>query len=111
MATHMAAPTMIEETMVAASGMPRATIKPETLQPICEEAVFSAKSYEERVALEKGLIDLVAGSRDALLETLEGREVRRFDGTTEVLRTAGARFVRSEFSFQHKFMGNCGRGV
>jgi membrane-bound serine protease (ClpP class) len=70
----------------------------------CQEAVFAAKAYEESVALEKGLIDLVARDIDELLELLDGREIRRFDETTVVLNTAGARRVRTEFSFRQGFM-------
>lgn len=74
----------------------------------CEEAVFSARAYEESVALDKGLIDLVAADREELLAMLDGREVERFDGTTTTLRTAGARFVESEFSFAQGFMETLG---
>lgn len=70
----------------------------------CEKAVFEAQAYEEGVALEQGLIDLLAVDRAELLELLDAREVRRFDGTTSVLRTADARFVTSQFSFRHEFM-------
>jgi membrane-bound serine protease (ClpP class) len=69
-----------------------------------ERAIFDAKAYEEQVALEKGLIDLVAPDIDSLLEQLDGREVRRFDGTTVTLRTAGARFAETQFSWRHEFM-------
>ncbi len=69
-----------------------------------EEAVFSAKAYEESVALAEGLIDLVAGSQAELLQLLDGREVQRFDGTTVVLRTADAQIVTTEFKFKQEFM-------
>ena len=69
-----------------------------------EDAVFKARAYEETVALEKGLIDLIAETRDDLLAQLDGREVRRFDLSTVVLRTAEATFVETEFSFRHGFM-------
>jgi membrane-bound serine protease (ClpP class) len=69
-----------------------------------EKAVFEAKAYEEQVALEKGLADLIASSRDDLLEQLDGREVRRFDGSTTVLHTEGAVFAVTEFSLKHEFM-------
>ena len=55
----------------------------------CEKAVFAAKAYEEQVALAKGLIDLIAADRDDLLTRLDGREIRRFDGSTTTLNTAG----------------------
>ena len=69
-----------------------------------EQTVFSAKAYEESVALSEGLIDFVAQDIDELLELLDGREIQRFDGTTVTLHTAGARFVTSEFSWRHEIM-------
>lgn len=69
-----------------------------------EQAVFAAKAYEESVALEKRLIDLLAGDRDDLMQQLQGREVTLFDGTSVTLETLNARFVTSEFSFQHRFI-------
>ncbi len=69
----------------------------------CEKAVFAAKAYEETVALNEGLIEIVAGSTDELLEQLDGREIQRFDGTTMVLETTGATIVTSEFSYKQEF--------
>lgn len=71
---------------------------------VCEKAVFDAKAYEETVALEMGLIDLVVASREELLEQLDEREVQLFDGSKVTLSTAGARFETSSFSFRHSFM-------
>jgi len=70
----------------------------------CEDAVFEARSYEETVALERKIVDLVAPTREALLVALDGREVRRFDGTTVRLATAGAGFVVTRFSLRHRFL-------
>jgi membrane-bound serine protease (ClpP class) len=69
-----------------------------------ERAVFQAKAYEEQVALDLGLTDLIAGSREELLELLNDREVTRFDGSTTVLNTTDAEFVVTEFSLKHEFM-------
>ena len=69
----------------------------------CEEAVFAAKAFEESVALERGLIDFIAKDREDLLAQLDGREVRRFDGETIHLTTAGAVFVESRFDVKHAF--------
>lgn len=69
-----------------------------------EDAVFAARAYEETVALEKGLVDLIAADVDELLRLLDAREVQRFDGSTVTLHTAGARLVRTEFSWRHQFM-------
>jgi len=70
----------------------------------CEEAIFSARSYEESVALEQGLIDLIVSDRDALLAQLDGKEIRLFDGEPVVLHTLGATFSISEFSLKQRFM-------
>jgi membrane-bound serine protease (ClpP class) len=70
----------------------------------CERAVLEAKAYEEKVALDEGLIDLLAASREELLEKLDTMEIDRFDGSKVVLRTAGATFVTSQFSLRHEFM-------
>jgi membrane-bound serine protease (ClpP class) len=69
----------------------------------CEDAVFAAKAFEESVALERGLIDFVADDRDHLLELLDGREVRRFDGEVITLRTSGAVIVESQFDAKQLF--------
>lgn len=70
----------------------------------CEEAVFSAKAWEETVALERGVIDLIAATEEELLEALDGRVIRRFDGSNVTLRTGNAEFRETEFSFRHQFM-------
>ena len=50
-----------------------------------EKAVRESSSYTEKEALEKQLIDLVAGDRGGLLKALDGRTVKRFDGREETL--------------------------
>lgn len=70
---------------------------------LCDKAVMEAKAWEEQVALEEGLIEIVASSRELLLEQLDSREIRRFDGSTVVLRVAGARFVTSQYSWRQRF--------
>jgi membrane-bound serine protease (ClpP class) len=70
----------------------------------CERAIMEAKAYEESVALNDGLIDLVAKNREELLQLLDSREIRRFDGSVVTVRTADARFVTSKFPWRQKFM-------
>jgi membrane-bound serine protease (ClpP class) len=57
-------------------------------------AVQTSKSYTAEEALEKHLIDVTAASDTALLETLNGREITRLDGSKQVLHLAGARIER-----------------
>ncbi len=54
-----------------------------------ERAVTESASFTEGEALDKGLIDLVAKDRSDLLAKLDGRKIRRFDGTESVLSTGG----------------------
>ncbi len=48
---------------------------------IAAKAVTESLSFTAQEALAKGLIDLVASSREELYRQLEGRTVRRFDGS------------------------------
>jgi membrane-bound serine protease (ClpP class) len=56
---------------------------------MAEKAVLESKSFTEREAKDAGLIDLVARDVPELIRSLEGREVRRFDGSTVTLRLQG----------------------
>ena len=55
-----------------------------------ERAVVSAEVYTDAVALDSGLIEIVARNREELLASLDGREVVRFDGTRTTLDVEGA---------------------
>ena len=58
---------------------------------MAEKAVLESRSFTEQEALQLKLIDLVARDVPDLLRQLDGREVRRFDGTSAKLRLAGQR--------------------
>jgi membrane-bound serine protease (ClpP class) len=58
---------------------------------MAEKAVLESRSFTEREAKDAGLIDLVARDIPELIRSLEGRQVRRFDGTTVTLRLDGQR--------------------
>jgi membrane-bound serine protease (ClpP class) len=49
---------------------------------LAELAVTEAKAFSEKEALDGKLIDLIAPSQEALLAQLNGRSIKRFDGTT-----------------------------
>jgi membrane-bound serine protease (ClpP class) len=55
-----------------------------------EDAVRNSKSYSEPEALKLHLIDLIAPDDTALLAQLNGRSVKRFNGTTQTLNLANA---------------------
>ena len=58
---------------------------------MAEKAVLESRSFTEREAKDAGLIDLVAKDVPELIRALEGREVRRFDGSAVTLRLEGQR--------------------
>jgi membrane-bound serine protease (ClpP class) len=71
---------------------------------LAEKAVRESVSFTEEEALEAGLIDLVAKSQDELLAALDGREVKRFDGTTTTLSLEGATVVERQMSLRQKLL-------
>ncbi|HTW80242.1 MAG TPA: nodulation protein NfeD [Terracidiphilus sp.] len=54
-------------------------------------AMQSSHSYTAEEALDQHLIDVVSNQESQLLQTLDGRQVTRFDGNKTTLHTAGAR--------------------
>ena len=73
---------------------------------LAEKAVTDSQSFTEREALEADppLIDLVAADLDALLEQLDGRQVKRWDGEIVTLRTAGADIERVEMNWRQRLL-------
>jgi membrane-bound serine protease (ClpP class) len=47
-----------------------------------EDAVRNSKSYSEQEALKLNLVDLIANDESSLLAALDGREIKRFNGST-----------------------------
>ncbi|MDR3744848.1 MAG: nodulation protein NfeD [Acidobacteriaceae bacterium] len=58
-----------------------------------EDAVRNSKSYSEAEALKLHLIDTVAPDDDALLATLNGRTIKRFNGASQTLHFSHAELV------------------
>lgn len=69
-----------------------------------EDAVRSSKSYSDEEALKLNLIDLTAPDDAALLQMLDGRQIRRFDGTVQTLHLAGAPIVILEPSLRERIL-------
>jgi membrane-bound serine protease (ClpP class) len=70
--------------------------------PLVEQAVTESRTFTEQEALaaQPPLIDVVASDVPELLFKLDGRTIKRFDGRSETLHTAGAatREVRMTWS-------------
>jgi membrane-bound serine protease (ClpP class) len=71
---------------------------------VAESAVRESKSFTETEALSQHLIDLIAPNDRALLQALDGRTVKRFDGSTATLHTAGAEIEEYEPSLRQIFV-------
>ncbi|HXW05991.1 MAG TPA: nodulation protein NfeD [Vicinamibacterales bacterium] len=73
---------------------------------LVEKAVTESRTYTEIEAstAEPPLIDLVAADVPELLSKLDGRTVRRFDGSTSTLATAGAQVVRVEMTWGQRLL-------
>ena len=70
-----------------------------------QEAVTHSKSYTADEALQLHLIDLVAPNIATLLSDIDGRTVKRFNGTTVVLHTKGAQLVDVNPDLRESIMG------
>ncbi|MDP9191259.1 MAG: nodulation protein NfeD [Acidobacteriota bacterium] len=69
-----------------------------------ESGVREAKSFTEDEALALKLIDVVAPDVPALLRWADGKTVKRFNGSTSVLRVAGKPVVHYEMSLKQRLL-------
>jgi len=71
---------------------------------LAEKGVLESRSFSEREALKEHLIDVIAASPEELLQKLDGRPVRRFQGDTVTLHLAGATIEPVEPSARQRFL-------
>ena len=71
---------------------------------LAESAVVDGKAWTETEALDGKLIDFVATSPEDLLSRLDGRAIKRFDGSMQVLALRNAERVRHEMTFRQRFL-------
>ncbi len=69
-----------------------------------ESGVREAKSFTEDEALALKLIDVVATDIPSLLRWADGRTVKRFNGTTAVLRTANKQVIEYEMTLKQRLL-------
>jgi membrane-bound serine protease (ClpP class) len=69
-----------------------------------EDAVRNSKSYSDEEALKLKLIDLDSADDNSLLNALDGREIHRFDGTTQTLHLQGAEIVAIAPSLRERLL-------
>jgi membrane-bound serine protease (ClpP class) len=70
-----------------------------------DTVVRESKSFTDQEALNQHLIDIVAKNEQDLLAQANGRTITRFDGTTTVLKTAGAPITDYVPSLKERILG------
>lgn len=68
-------------------------------------AVASSHSYTAEEALSQHLIDVIAGSDKELLDSIDGREITRMDGTKQTLHTRNARIELVQPTLRENLLG------
>ncbi len=71
---------------------------------LAESAVVDGKAWTETEALDGKLIDLIANSPEDLLSKLDGRTIKRFDGSTVQLALRNPEIVPFSMSFRQRFL-------
>ena len=73
---------------------------------LAEQAVLQSKAFTDAEAIKATppLIDVVATNLDDLLKKLDGRTVKRFDGTVAVLHTASPRIVPIAMTLRQRIL-------
>ena len=71
---------------------------------LAESAVVDGKAWTETEALDGKLIDLTANSPDDLLSKLDGRTIKRFDGSTVQLSLRNPAINSYSMSFRQRFL-------
>jgi membrane-bound serine protease (ClpP class) len=71
---------------------------------LAEETIRKAKAFTEKEALDNHLLDLIVPDERRLFDELDGREIKRFDGRTEVLHTRGAEVLDYRTSMRERIV-------
>jgi membrane-bound serine protease (ClpP class) len=71
---------------------------------VAESAVRQSKSFTEQEALSQKLIDVVAKDENDLFKQLEGRSIKRFDGSTSVLHLADQKVRILEMTLKQRIL-------
>jgi membrane-bound serine protease (ClpP class) len=69
-----------------------------------QDAVTNSKSYTDTEAQQLKLIDAIAPNERALLDSIDGRTVKRFNGSTQVLHTKDATLVTVDENLREQIM-------
>jgi membrane-bound serine protease (ClpP class) len=71
---------------------------------LAEKAITESKAFTEKESLDANMIDLIASSPEDLLRQLDGRTVKRFDGTQVTLALKSPVRAPFELSARQRFL-------
>jgi membrane-bound serine protease (ClpP class) len=71
---------------------------------LAEKAITEGSAFTEKEALDGKMIDLIVNSADELVRQLDGRTIKRFDGTETKLSVKNAALTHFELSARQKFL-------
>ena len=71
---------------------------------LAETAITESKAFTEKEALDGKMIDLIVSSPEELLRQIDGRDIKRFDGTHLKLNLTHAALQTFELSTRQKFL-------
>ncbi len=71
---------------------------------MAEDAVRKSLSYTEQEAFKGKLIDLVVNNQEELIQALDGRQIKRFDGRLEVLHLKDVPVEEIPLTFRQKLL-------
>lgn len=71
---------------------------------VAESAVRESKSFTEQEAMQQKLIDVIAPDVPSLLRTIDGRTLRRYDGSNVTLHVAGKPIQTYEMSLKERLL-------
>ncbi|MCP4895708.1 MAG: nodulation protein NfeD [bacterium] len=96
--------TMVEKVTNDAAAMLRSLVEGRKRnKELAVRAVTESLSFTAEEALKEGLIDFVVSDLDELVAELDGREITRFDGTTQLLELEGWQLVEIEPTTTEQF--------
>ncbi|HSO75008.1 MAG TPA: nodulation protein NfeD [Blastocatellia bacterium] len=97
--------TMSEKIVNDAAALLRSHAEKRGRDPvIAETAIRESKSFTEREALEKRLIEIIARDEADLIAQLEGRTITRLDGSKEVLHVADQKVTEATPSLRQRLL-------
>lgn len=73
---------------------------------LAEAGVRQSKSYTDQEALEGHLIDMIANNPQEIFKQLDGKSIRRFNGSTTILHLADARVEVYSMSSRERFLSH-----